>query len=169
MDTEVRQYLKRTDSQQRLPLILDQIAAFEGAAETGLGHALGQVSGEAGKRGIVVIFSDCFDDEEGLLKALEKLSYQGHEVILFHILDPYELTFPFEGTWKFRDLESAEECRTTPADFRDEYLANIRAFCDRLRSACHRFQAHYVLTNTETDLAETLNGYLAFRHSVRRR
>ncbi|MEZ0388630.1 MAG: DUF58 domain-containing protein [Verrucomicrobium sp.] len=169
VDKEVREYLRRTDSLQRLPLILDRLAAFQGSKDTRLGVALDQVAAESRRRGIVMIFSDLFDDEEALIKGLEKLTYSGQEVIVFHTLDPHELTFPFEGTWRFHDLEGTDEIQTTPADFRASYLKNFQEFRDRIRAACDRFQAHYVLADTEKSVSETLTGYLAFRSSVRRK
>ncbi|WP_009959001.1 DUF58 domain-containing protein [Verrucomicrobium spinosum] len=169
VDREVREYLRRTDSLQRLPLILDRLARFQGSKETSLGVALDQVAAEARRRGIAMIFSDLFDDEEALFKGMEKLSYSGQELVVFHVLDPHELTFPFDGTWRFRNLEGADEIQTSPADFRESYLKNYQAFRDRIKAACDRFQAHYVLVDTSRSVAETLSGYLAFRSSVRRR
>lgn len=169
VDSEVRESLKRTDSLQRLPLILERLAAFRGSRVTRLGVALDQVAAGAKRRGIVVIVSDLLDDEEAFRTALQRLSFGGHEVIVFHTLDPYELNFPFEGTWKFRDLEGDTEVQTTPEDFRASYLRNFQAFRDRTREVCERFQAHYVLADTGKSLAETLSGYLAFRRSVRRK
>jgi len=169
VDSELREYLRRSDNMQRLPLFLDRLAAFTGSKETKLGDALDQVAAAAGRRGIVVVLSDGFDDEAALVRGLEKLSFLGHEVVFFHVLDPFELTFPFDGTWRFQDLESSDELQTTPADFRAAYLENFSAFCQRLRTACERLHAHYVLCDTSRSVAETLSGYLALRQSLKRK
>ena len=87
-------------------------------------------------------------------------------MIIFQTLDPYELTFPFDGTWEFRNLEGADRLKISPDDFRRSYLENIEAFKTRVRRICDKYQAHYLLVDTGKDLAETLSGYLAFRQKV---
>jgi uncharacterized protein (DUF58 family) len=168
VDTQLREYLPRTDSLPRIQHIMDRLAAFQATGGTKLGVALEQVSREARRRGITVIISDFFDDEEGLAKGLERLTFSGNEVIVFHTLDPYELTFPFDGMWRFRDLEGDVELKTSPAEVRKAYLQTFDAFRARVRGICEKFQAHYVLADTGRSLAETLSGYLAFRHTVAR-
>lgn len=168
-DTEVREYLTRTDNLGRIQHIMDRLAAFDPTAPTGLGRALQQVSQSVGRRGIVILLSDLFDDEEGLHEGLRLLNYSGNEVILFHVLDHAELEFPFTGTCKFRDLESIQEVQTAPADIRKGYLASFGAFRRRILETCEKFNTHYVLADTSRSLSEVLSGYLAFRQSITRR
>ncbi|MEK7953582.1 DUF58 domain-containing protein [Luteolibacter soli] len=166
VDGEIRESIPRTDNLQRIQHIMDRLSAFKATGGTNLGTALQQVSRGAGRRGIVIIISDLIDDEEGFGRALERFTYSGHEVIVFHTLDPYELTFPFDGTWEFRNLEGADRLKISPDDFRRSYLENIGAFQTRVRRICDKYQAHYLLVDTGKDLAETLSGYLAFRQKV---
>ena len=88
---------------------------------------------------------------------------------MFHVLDPYELEFPFSGTVKFEGLEGAATVETTPASFRKSYLEVFNAFCQRMRDICARSAVHYVLCNTAVPLSETLSQYLAFRQNHRTR
>ncbi|MDB6076564.1 MAG: hypothetical protein JWO82_311 [Akkermansiaceae bacterium] len=169
VDTAVREYLPRTDNLQRINHIMDRLAAFQATGETRLGAALEQVAREARRRGITVLISDFFDDEEGLAKGLERLTYAGNEVIVFQILDPYELTFPFQGTWRFKDLESTADLKTVPDDIRKNYLKNFEEFRTRIRRICEKYQAHYVLADTSRSIAETLSAYLAFRQGTYRK
>ena len=169
VDTQVKEYLPRTDNLQRINHIMERLAAFQATGETRLGTALEQVALEARRRGISILISDFFDDEEGLAKGLERLTYSGNEVIVFHTLDPYELTFPFQGTWRFKDLESTADLKTSPDDIRKTYLKNFGEFQARIRRICEKYQANYVLADTGKPLAEVLSGYLAFRHTVGRK
>lgn len=166
VDEEIREYLPRTDNLQRIQHIMDRLAAFHATGGTRLGTALQQVSREAKRRGLVIIISDLFDDEEGLAQGLERFTFSGHEVIVFHTLDPYELTFPFDGTWEFKNLEGADRIKISPDDYRKAYLKNFDEFQARVRRVCEKFQAHYLLVDTGKSLAETLSGYLAFRQTV---
>jgi uncharacterized protein (DUF58 family) len=169
VDTQVREYLPRTDNLERINHIMARLAAFQATGETKLGAALEQVALEARRRGITILISDFFDDEEGLAKGLERLTYSGNEVIVFHTLDPYELTFPFQGTWRFKDLESASDLKTSPDDIRKTYLKNFGEFRDRIRRICDKYQANYVLADTGRSIAETLSAYLAFRQGTYRK
>jgi hypothetical protein len=117
-------------------------------------------------RGIIVVLSDLFDDEEGFERGLQQLRFGGHEVIVFHVLDPDELEFPFKGRMEFIGLEGAPTLETSPADIRKSYLKEMDAMRARMRLACERTGSHYVLANTGLALAETLSGYLVFRQKV---
>ena len=94
--------------------------------------------------------------------------FGGHEVIVFHLLDPYELEFPFRGLVEFDGLEAASRLLTRPADIRKSYLRELESFCARLREGCERNQCHYVQVDTARPLTELLSGYLAFRLRVAR-
>jgi uncharacterized protein (DUF58 family) len=169
VDSSVREYLPRTDSLPKIQLIMDRLAAFQGSGTTRLATALEQVSREAKRRGIVVLVSDFFEDEESLSKGLERLAFSGHEVVVFHTLDPYEIEFPFDGTWRFRDLEGAALVQTSPADIRKQYLEIFNEFRTRIRHTCEKYRAHYVLADTGKSLASTLGAYLAFRQGTHRK
>ncbi len=169
VDSAVREYLPRTDSLPKIQLIMDRLAAFKATGTTRLSTALEQVAQEAKRRGIVVLISDFFEDEESLSKGLERFAFAGHEVVVFHTLDPYELEFPFDGTWRFRDLEGPTELRTAPAEIRKNYLEIFNEFRTRIRHTCEKYRAHYVLADTGKSLAATLGAYLAFRQGTHRK
>jgi uncharacterized protein (DUF58 family) len=168
-DTETREYVSRTDNPGKIHHIMDRLAAFEATGQTRIGSALEKISHQARHRGIIILISDLLDDEEGFFKGLRLLGFGGHEVIVFHTLDPYELTFPFSGTWKFRGLEETVQIQTSPADIRKNYLARFEEFRQRVRVACEKFNAHYVLADTGKSLAEVVSGYLAFRRMMGRK
>ena len=52
-------------------------------------------------RGLVFILSDMFDEVPDILAGFKHLRHKRHEVILWHILDGAELTFPFPGSHAF--------------------------------------------------------------------
>ena len=61
------------------------------------------------RRGMVIILSDCFDQIDPLMKALQHLRHRKHEVLLLHVLAPEEIEFPFKRLTQFRNLESREQ------------------------------------------------------------
>ena len=165
-DSESREYIPRTDSLGKIHHIMNRLAAFEGTQKTNLGTAMSDIARVAKARGIIVLLSDLFDDEEGFERGLQQLRFGGHEVIVFHVLDPDELEFPFKGRVEFIGLEGAAKFETSPADIRKSYLKEMDAMRQRMRLACERTGSHYVLANTGQLLSETLSGYLVFRNKV---
>jgi uncharacterized protein (DUF58 family) len=165
-DTQTREYLPRTDNFGKIHHIMDRLAAFTASEKTDLGAAMTELGRIARRKGIVVVMSDLFDDEEGFERGLQLLRFGGHEVIVFHVLDPDEIEFPFTGRVQFVGLEGAPTLETKPAELRRSYLAEMNAMRQRMRSACDRTGSHYVFANTGTPLAETLSGYLVFRQKV---
>ena len=168
-DTEIRDRFARTDSPGKIHELMHRLAAFEPKQGTSLARAMRDLSATLKSRGIVVLISDLFDDEEQFQKALEQLRFQRSEVIVFHVLDPYELEFPFTGMVKFEGLEGAPTLELSPASIRKSYLEIFNAFCQRMRDICARTASHYVLCNTAVPLSETLSQYLAFRQNHRTR
>jgi hypothetical protein len=144
------------------------LARFVPREQTNIAQVLHEVAGQIRRKGIVIIISDFLDDEQEILKGLQHLRFGGNEVIVFHLLDPYELDFPFNGLVEFEGLETTSRLLTRPADIRKSYLRELESFCTRLREGCERNRCHYVRVNTGRALTELLSSYLAFRLRVAR-
>ena len=165
-DSETREYIPRTDNLGKIHHIMNRLAAFEATQKTNLGSAMSDIARIAKARGIIIILSDLFADEEAFEQGLQQLRFGGHEVIVFHVLDPEELEFTFKGRVEFIGLEGMATLLTSPQDIRKSYLKEIDAMKLRMKLACERTGAHYVLANTGHALGETLSGYLVFRNQV---
>jgi uncharacterized protein (DUF58 family) len=162
-DTTVREYVPRSDNKASIHNLMGRLAALEPAAQTDLAAVLHDMARQLRRKGIVIVISDLFDDEQPVLDGLQHLRFGGHEVIVFHVLDPYELEFPFMGQVEFDGLEGLPKLLTRPSEIRQSYLREMAAFRRRLREGCERNLCHYVLVNTAHALQEVLSGYLAFR------
>jgi uncharacterized protein (DUF58 family) len=162
-DTVLRQNVGRTGNLASIHNIMQLLAAFEPNAQTGIGAVLNEVAGQIRRKGIVILISDLFDDEETILRGIQHLRFGGNEVIVFHTMDPFELEFPFKGMMEFDGLEGIPRLMCRPREIRRSYLRQIEEFCRRLREGCERNNVHYVLVNTAQALHEVLSGYLAFR------
>lgn len=168
-DTEVREYVPRSETKGNLRHMLTRLAAFEPRHGTRVAAALHDLARQLRRKGIVLLISDLFDDEQRILDGLQHLRFGGHEVVVFHTLDAYELEFPFAGLVEFDGLEEPGKVLTRPGEIRQSYLRELEAFRTRLREGCERNQCHYVLVNTGQPLPEALAGYLAFRRRTTRR
>ncbi len=115
------------------------------------------------RRGMFILFSDCFGDIDELATALKVVRARGHDVTVFQVLAPEEIRFDFRHWSSFQSLESAQRLNLDPASVRDGYLKQLRTFLDRLEEAITGIGGDYVRTTTEHDLAETLGFYLRGR------
>lgn len=166
VDESIRETVSRTDNLMKIHHIMERLVAFQTKDATRLGASLNDLAQMVKSRGITIVISDLLDDEDSVEKGIQRVRFGGSEVIVFHVLDPFELEFPFEGMVEFVDLEGGARMKIAPADLRKSYLKSLSDYRRRIHSICDRTGCHYVLVNTQKPLAETLSGYLAFRHKV---
>jgi hypothetical protein len=87
-----------------------------------------------GRRSIIMLFSDCFDFSGKVAAVARQLRQRNHRVAVFHVLDPDEVDFPFEDLTLFENLEDAEDrVLADPKGMREQYLVEMRDFCEQLR------------------------------------
>jgi uncharacterized protein (DUF58 family) len=115
------------------------------------------------KRSIAVLISDLLDDPAAVIRGLKHLRFRGTDVIVFHVLDRDELTFPFDRATKFRDLESDAEVLAVPAAVRDEYLKAVQDLCGVYERELRLSGIDYVRLDTSEPLDFALASYLSSR------
>jgi uncharacterized protein (DUF58 family) len=146
----------------------EQINRVEPKRGTKLHDAINELAGRLGRREIVMIFSDLFADLDLLEPALQRLRYQRHEVVLFHVLHHDEIAFEFEGQIRFRGLELPEELTTQPDQLRNLYLQEFGAYVTKLDEICRRNRVERVPVDTRRTVGDVLTDYLNERSLVRR-
>jgi uncharacterized protein (DUF58 family) len=137
--------------------------------KTTIGPLLDQLADRIGRRGIVVLISDCLEDLEPTLSGLQHLRFRGHEVVLFHILHPDEVEFPLDGNIRFIGLEGYEELMTRPHLLRPAYLRIVNKYLTNLRRGCDLCGVDYVQLMTNRSLGNALAEYLVRRLQAGRR
>ena len=108
-------------------LALEKVAA---GAKSDVGRPLHQLADALGKRSLVVLISDLLDDPDNIVRGLKHLRFRGTDVIVFQVLDPHEIQFPFRGAARFTDVESDDVVTADPDRVRESYLdamASLRA------------------------------------------
>jgi uncharacterized protein (DUF58 family) len=116
------------------------------------------------RRGLFILFSDCFGEIDELATALKVVRARGHDVLVFQVLAPEEVHFNFRRWSSFQSLEqSGVRLNLDPASVRDEYLRRIRAFLEQLEEAITGIGGDYVRATTNRDLADTLAYFLRAR------
>jgi uncharacterized protein (DUF58 family) len=136
----------------------------------GLSHAhsaLEEIAAVTRRRGLVVLISDLLVDEAATRRALKKLRHQGHEILVFHVLDPGELELPGTGDAVFVDPETQEEVAVRTAELRSEYRDAVRSALDEWRRICGAQAIDYYPIATDQPLALGLGEYLHTRSHLK--
>lgn len=141
-------------------LALDRLTP---GAATDAGRPLHQLADALVKRGMVVLISDLLDEPARVIDGLKHFRFRGSDVLVFHVLDPAELTFPFDRAVRFRDLETGDEVVANPAAVRAEYLARLQTLMDTYRRELRLAGIDYTLLDTSQPLDRALLSYLAVR------
>jgi uncharacterized protein (DUF58 family) len=162
-DIAIRDYAPRSDNLATIHNLMARLAAFEPREQTSIAAVLHEMARQVRRKGIVILISDFFDDENRILEGIQHLRFGGNEVVVFHVMDPWELEFPFTGQIEFDGLENVPKLQTRPAEIRKSYLREVQSFLERLKGGCERNNCHYTLINTAQPLHEVLSAYLAFR------
>ena len=130
---------------------------------TDMGRPLHQLADALEKRGLVVLISDLLDDPARVMDGLKHLRFRGSDVLVFHVLDHAELTFPFESPATFEDVETGEQVVTAPAAVRARYLEAMDAHVDGYRRGLRSAGIDYRLLDTSEPLDFALLSFLSVR------
>jgi uncharacterized protein (DUF58 family) len=120
------------------------------------------------RRGIVLLISDFYDEPDAILDAIKPLKFLGNDLIVFHVLDPQEITFDYEDASAFEDLESREQVPVVPQSFRAQYRALIQEHVAALQTKFSEQRIDYALLNTSEPLDRALFSYLSSREKMMR-
>lgn len=166
-DDTLHQYFPARSSASHLHSILLTLETLETAKSTRMGAPLHQVAERLTKRGLVIFISDLYDEnQDEVVAGLEHLRYEGHEVIVFHVLAQQEVDFAFDRLIRFVDSESDAEIITTPQAIRESYLNHFDEFLNAYRVALRQADIDYNLITTSTPIDFALSSYLAKRQGV---
>jgi uncharacterized protein (DUF58 family) len=143
--------------------ILEALSAATPAGPTRLDAAVDWVVEHAPRRSAVVVISDLLDQDPTLLRRLVQLSRRGHEVTIFHLLDPAELEFPFEEPTLFLSMEDGRQVEAVGREVRAGYLALLGEWLAALKREAAEADLDYVLCRTDAPLDEVLLPFLARR------
>lgn len=162
-DDAVRRYLKPAGQASQLKELLHVLDATPARDKSDMGIVFHDLAERFRKRGVVAVFSDLFDSPARILAGLRHFRHRRHEVIVFHILDPAELEFPFRSATLFKGLEGLPEVLTEPHALRRAYQEELSAFLGELKKGCRMMDIDYVPLRTDQTLDMPLSSYLASR------
>lgn len=126
-------------------------------------RGLEQAAALSRQRGLVILLSDLIDEPEQIAKGLQQLKHRGHEVVVFHLLDPWERQLPADGRVRFADLESDLEVTTDLESVRRDYNQRIERWCQELQDLCLVQSIDRIEVLTDTAPTSVLIDYLISR------
>ena len=162
-DNEVRALVRPASNPSHLKQLLHVMEQSVAEKKTRTGPIFHDLAERLKRRGVVVVLSDLFDDVDSMLAGLKHFRHRRHDVIVFHVLDPAELDFPFRQTTLFRGMEQLPDVLTDPRALRNAYLDEFGRFLQRVRKGCRNERIDYVLLRTDQSLEIALSSYLASR------
>lgn len=156
-------HLRPSAKPHQLQEILQTIATTDARPVSDVARAFHQAAELAPHRGLVVLISDLFDDLPTVMNGIEHLQFKNHEVILFHVLDPWERDLPLEGNVRFHDLETGEEITTPAESIREQYLKQVNDWRDEMAQGCLKRGVDRVELTTDDPLDQALMDYFVRR------
>jgi uncharacterized protein (DUF58 family) len=165
-DDAIRKYIPPRASPRHLKIILNELDMTRTGNPTRVSSIFHDFAERIRKRGLIIVISDLLDDPDEILTSLQHFRHKKHEVIVFHLLDDDELTFPFDRLTLFKGLEDSMEILTEPHSLRRSYLAHLEEFLQRLKRGCSDGNIDYNLVNTKESYARALTQFLAARQRV---
>jgi uncharacterized protein (DUF58 family) len=165
-DDRIRQLLPTSARPGHLKAVLVALERLTLGEKTDVARPLGDLVQAIRKRGLVVLISDLLDEPDRVIEGLKHFRYRGTDVIVFQVLDPYELEFPFDRAARFRDSETEDEVVAVPAAVRDDYKARINALIANYRTTLGQNGIDYCLLDTSQPLEVGLLSYLQTRRKA---
>ena len=162
-DEDIRNHLPPRVGPRHLKYILHILDDLKPGKKTHISKVFHDFAEHIKRRGLVIILSDLFDEQEEVIKAIKHFRHKEHEVLVFHILDKNEITFPYTKIAEFRDMESGEWIIVDPQQIKDYYWAKFDAYIYNFRKECKEKGIDYVKVDTSTPLDFFLFSYLSKR------
>lgn len=169
-DDEIREQVPPTSQSAQMRGMIELIEGHRPEGRTNMRLTLSSLADRMRQRGLVVLISDLLTDTDEVIAGLQQLKHRGQDLIVMHVLDEDELSFPFRDNTLFDGIEQPVRSLVDPQSLRASYLEIVQAFISRIRSACVDHRIDYVPLSTADPLDAGLAAYLAGRmHRTSRR
>lgn len=166
-DEQVLERIPPRSNSGHLRTILTHLDRMALGQQTALGKPLHQLADALRRRGFVIVISDLLDEPEAVLDGLQHFRFEGHEVIVFHIMDRQEVDFDFSDVIEFEDMETGEKILLVSESAKAMYKANLDHYLTTLKEGCGALGIDYTLVTTDQPLDFALFEYLAARRRLK--
>lgn len=132
-DDSIKTFIPARSTNTQLKNIISFLEKIEPGAQTGCGNAINTLAKSISKRGLCIILSDLFDNPDEIMRALQHLRFKHQDVILFCILDPFEINFDSSHSYQMQDLETGKKMMLdgkTASEFFNSGLQNHKSIIE---------------------------------------
>ena len=165
-NSRLQRYLPPRSRRSHWHAILQELNQAKPQGRTGYKKIFQELAGHLKRRGLLVLISDLWGDDDEIINSLKNLRHLKHEVLVFHLLDPDEVSFPFKSEAVFADMETGLELQINPADIKQKYLTALRQRSDHLGRECRRHLIDYQAIVTDQPFDQALLKYLHKRQKL---
>ncbi len=162
-DDEIKASLPARSRRSHLGDILSVLQRCKPTGTTNIAGNLRRVGSMIRHRSLMMLMSDLLADPDEIIDAIRMLRFRGHDVIVFHILDEAEVTFPFSGSVDLLEPETNDHEIVDAAGIRSDYLQALSDLRERYRTTCLHVGADYVPLDTSMPFDKALVEYLSQR------
>lgn len=144
---------------------MDILSEIKPLNSTNISDSLKKLSEKIKRRGLIILLSDLMDNPDKIISSIHALRHAKNEVIVFHVLDNAELTFPYNKAITFNDLETTQKITVDPLILRSEYIKAITDFQNKIKKSLYKINADYVSVNTIMPFEHVLSSYINLRRN----
>ncbi|HUP04996.1 MAG TPA: DUF58 domain-containing protein [Bryobacteraceae bacterium] len=163
-DEDVENYVAPSTRQGQLFRLLHAIEKAAPGTRTDFVKPFFHFQNYLRRRGIVVVLSDFYEQPDTIVATIEPLRQRGNDVVLFHVLDPQEISPKFRDPVLLVDMEDNTAALEVSPDYaRNVYKGKIAAHIEALRDKTKAAGMDYFLMDTARPLDEGLREYLFIR------
>ena len=162
-DEQIVERLPASTRPGQLKTVLLTLSRLKAGTRSNVSKPLHQLAEALARRSMVVVISDLLDEPETIVRGLKHLRFRGTDVIVFHVLDPAELTFPFDSPARFKDMETDVEVLASPSAVRHAYLKRLEAMLELYAKELRGAGIDYLQLDTSRPLDTALLAYLSTR------
>jgi uncharacterized protein (DUF58 family) len=161
--SELVDFLRARSTSSHWQTFISRLQSISPEPQTALAASLQSLAELLPKRSLVVIASDFYEELPALGSALNRLQYDGHDLIGLHVLDPIEVDFDVDNAGIWVDAESGARQRLDSEAAREGYLRRFREFCVNLEEKFRSAGGDFVQLRTDQPPVAALASYVAAR------
>jgi len=160
------QFVRPSQRASQFGLMLRQLESLAPSGGACLAQLLDHTARLVHRRSVILFFSDLLEPSAEVAQGFKQLRFQGHECLIFQILDRDEVEFPFADPKVFEDLETGVRRVVTPATARQNYLSRFNQFMAEHRELFRSLEMPYCVTRTDEDPWRALAMFMAERQRL---
>ncbi|MGA2175914.1 MAG: DUF58 domain-containing protein [Verrucomicrobiota bacterium] len=154
---EIRRTFPPVGSLEGLRPMLLALEEIKPSGRSQIEQALHQTAEKIRRRSLVILISDLLQEPAGIIRGIQHLRHNKHEVLILQPLDAGELSLNFGGLAELRELETGARLPVEADQLREAYANEVGKYLEEIRRGCVGSLADYHLIDTRTPVEVTLH------------